>query len=86
MEELHLSYALVGSLAVVLAALSSRIRDLPFSEPLAALVLGVLVGPQVLGLVEISDDVRSTLLVEAARVLLAVSLIGVALRYPVRRL
>jgi len=86
MEQLHLAYALVGSLAVALAALSSRIRDLPFSEPLLALLLGVLVGPQLLGLIEVSDSSRPTLFSELGRVLLAVSLMGVALRYPVRRL
>lgn len=86
MDELHLAYALVGSLAVALAALSSRIRDLPLSEPLLALLLGVLVGPELLGLIDVPEDSRSTLLTETGRVLLAVSLIGVALRYPVRRL
>ena len=86
MEDLHLAYALVGSLAVALAALSSRIRNLPLSEPLLALLLGVLVGPQVLGLLDVPESTRSTLLTETARVLLAISLIGVALRYPVRRL
>jgi NhaP-type Na+/H+ or K+/H+ antiporter len=85
-EELHLGYALVGGLAVVLAAMSGTIRHLPLSEPLLALVLGVVAGPQVLGLIEIPDDERSTLLLEVARILLAISLIGVALRYPVRRL
>jgi hypothetical protein len=34
MDELHLGYALVGSLAVVFAAMSTNVRDLPFSEPL----------------------------------------------------
>jgi NhaP-type Na+/H+ or K+/H+ antiporter len=86
MEDLHLGYALVGSLAVALAALSSRIRHLPLSEPLLALLLGVLVGPQLLGLLDVPESTRSTLLTETARVLLAISLIGVALRYPVRRL
>ncbi|WP_222195021.1 cation:proton antiporter domain-containing protein [Modestobacter italicus] len=86
MDQLHLAYALVGSLAVALAALSSRIRDLPLSEPLLALLLGVLVGPQLLGLIEVSEATRPTLLSEMGRVLLAISLIGVALRYPVRRL
>lgn len=84
--ELHLGYALVGTLAVALAAVSSRMRDLPLSEPLLALVLGVLVGPQVLGLIDLPDRERAALLVEVARLLLAVSLMGVALRYPVRRL
>jgi len=86
MDDLHLGYALVGGLAVVLAAISGRIRDLPFSEPLLALLLGVLAGPQVVGLIEEPDGGRSPLLLEVARVLLAISLIGVALRYPVRRL
>ncbi|GAA4749803.1 cation:proton antiporter [Modestobacter marinus] len=86
MEDLHLGYALVGTLAVALAALSSKMRELPFSEPLLALLLGVVVGPQVLGLIEVAEASRSTLVEETARVLLAVSLIGVALRYPVRRL
>lgn len=86
MDELHIGYAVVGSLAVVLAALSSRMRDMPFSEPLLALLLGVLVGPQLLGLIEITDSERPTLLLEVARILLAVSLMGVALRFPVRRL
>ncbi|MGY2081307.1 cation:proton antiporter [Modestobacter sp. SYSU DS0657] len=86
MEDLHLGYALVGGLAVVLAALSGKMRDLPFSEPLLALLLGVVVGPQVLGLVDVAEAMRSTLVEEMARVLLAVSLIGVALRFPVRRL
>lgn len=86
MEELHVAYALVGSLAVVLAALSSRIRSLPISEPLLALLLGVLVGPEVLDWVRVPESQRSTLLLEVTRGLLAVSLIGVALRFPVRRL
>ena len=86
MEELHIGYAVVGLLAVVLAAMSTRMRDMPFSEPLLALLLGVLVGPQLLGLIELPDNDRSTVLHEVARVLLAVSLMGVALRFPVRRL
>ncbi|MGY1838675.1 MULTISPECIES: cation:proton antiporter domain-containing protein [unclassified Modestobacter] len=86
MEDLHLGYALVGGLAVVLAAVSGKMRDLPVSEPLLALVLGVVVGPQVLGLVEVAEPMRTPLVHEMARVLLAVSLIGVGLRFPVRRL
>jgi NhaP-type Na+/H+ or K+/H+ antiporter len=86
MDELHLGYALVGSLAVVLAAMSTRVRDLPFSEPLLALLLGVAAGPEVLGLVHVPEEHRSRLMTEASRVLLAVSLMGVGLRYPVRRL
>lgn len=49
METLHLLYAVVGATSVVLALGSARIRELPLSEPLVALVLGVLLGPAVLG-------------------------------------
>ena len=86
MKDLHVAYAVVGSLAVVLAALSSRVRSLPVSEPLLALVLGVLVGPAVFGWVDVPVGERSSLLMEVSRGLLAVSLIGVGLRFPVRRL
>jgi NhaP-type Na+/H+ or K+/H+ antiporter len=37
-----------GALGVLVAALSARSRRLPVSEPLLALVVGVLVGPEVL--------------------------------------
>ncbi|HMM96635.1 cation:proton antiporter [Phycicoccus sp.] len=86
MKDLHVGYAVVGALAVVLAALSSKIRQLPFSEPLLALVVGVVVGPEVLGWIRVPEGDRSSLVLEGGRALLAVSLIGVALRFPVRRL
>lgn len=73
----------VGALGVVVAALSARLRRLPLSEPLLALVVGVLVGPAVLGVLTmptILDDHKT--FHEATRLLLAVSVMGVALRYP----
>lgn len=85
-EELHLGYAVVGTLAVALAAVSAKIRDLPLSGPLLALLLGIAVGPQALDLIAITDSARPGLLLEVSRILLAVSLIGVALRFPTRRL
>lgn len=86
MGALHLGYALVGALSVLLAFGSSRIRYLPVSEPLLALLLGVLAGPRVLGLIDLPDAERPGLTLEAARLLLAVSLMAVALRYPTRDL
>jgi sodium/hydrogen antiporter len=80
--ELHVVYAVLGVLGVAIAAASSRIRELPLSEPLLALVAGAGVGPQALGLVELSDEQRAPLLLEGSRALLAVSLMAVALRYP----
>lgn len=71
---------------MLLAFGSSRIRYLPVSEPLLALLVGVLAGPLVLGLIDLPDAERPGLMLEAARLLLAVSLMAVALRYPARDL
>ena len=86
MQTLHLTYAVAGLLAVALILGSQRISRLPVTEPLIALCFGAALGPAALGLLVIPDDVRSTLLLEATRALLAVSLIGVALRFPVGQL
>ncbi|MBX7267686.1 cation:proton antiporter [Micromonospora sp. Llam7] len=81
MDPLHLSYALVGVLGVLLAFWSSAIRRVPVSEPLLALLVGVLAGP-VLGLVDLPRHEVSVVTLEASRVLLAISLMAVALRFP----
>lgn len=73
----------VGVLGTFVAALSARIRLLPLSEPLVALVIGVLLGRQVTGALSLPtllDD--HALMHEATRLLLAVSVMSVALRYP----
>ena len=40
----------MGALGVLVAALSARIRRLPVSEPMLALVIGVLLGPEIFNL------------------------------------
>jgi sodium/hydrogen antiporter len=72
-----------GALGLVIAALSARLRRMPLSEPLLALVAGVLLGPgvlDVLSLAPITSDHQT--FHEGSRLLLAVSVMGVALRYP----
>jgi len=81
MDRLHLSYALVGILGVLLAFWSSSIRRTPISEPLLALLVGVLAGP-LLGLIDLPHRQMSILTLETSRVLLAISLMAVALRFP----
>lgn len=74
----------VGVLGVAIAALSSRLRRSLVSEPLLALLGGVLLGPQVLGALSIPPITTGhATMHEAARVLLAISVTGVALRYPI---
>ncbi|MDF2966955.1 MAG: hypothetical protein K0Q93_733 [Nocardioidaceae bacterium] len=86
MERLYITYAVFGTLSVVLALMSTRLRQWPVSEPLTAMVLGIALGPQVLGVVEIGPPLRDPLLLEGSRLLLAVSVMAAALRFPVRDL
>ncbi|MGV0642502.1 cation:proton antiporter [Mycolicibacterium sp. XJ2546] len=74
----------VGVLGVVVAALSAKMRRLPISEPLLGLAAGVLIGPQVLDVVRIPlVTEEQSLLHQTSRILLAVSVMAVALRYPI---
>ncbi|MDG4811118.1 cation:proton antiporter [Micromonospora sp. WMMD1120] len=82
MSPLLLAYALVGGLGVLLAFWSSAIRRTVLSEPLLALALGVLAGP-VIGLIDLTDRLGAELNREVSRALLAVSLMAVALRFPI---
>jgi NhaP-type Na+/H+ or K+/H+ antiporter len=86
MDRLYLVYAAIGTAGVLLALVSRSLRQLPLSEPLVALLVGVVLGPQLLGLLEISDAVRDPLLLEGARLLLAGSVMAAALRFPVTAL
>lgn len=73
----------VGVLGVLVAALSARIRRLPVSEPLLALVAGVLLGPGVLDVLSLPPVTAEHATVhDTTRLLLAISVMGVALRYP----
>lgn len=73
----------VGLLGVLVAAVSAKMRRLPISEPLLGLVAGVVIGPQVLDVFRMAPLTTShSLLHEVSRVLLAVSVMAVALRYP----
>lgn len=75
----------VGALGVLVAALSARIRRMPVSEPLLAVVIGVLIGPRVLDVLSVPPITAAhSTLHDAARLLLAISVMGVALRYPFR--
>ena len=72
-----------GALAVVVVASSRLIRSLPVSEPLVALLVGVVLGPQLTGtfdLPPLTEEWKP--LHEASRLLLALSVMAVALRYP----
>ncbi len=84
MSELNVALAAGGGLLVVLGLLTNRIKDTVFvSEPLLALLAGVLIGPAAFGLLDLADfGDREAILEGAARLTLAVALTGVALRLP----
>lgn len=83
MTWLPTTLALIGVSGILLALISQPIRrSLPVSEPMVGLLLGVLVGPAVLGWLVIEDHVRDVLLLEGTRVLLAASVMAAALRFP----
>ena len=74
-----------GILGIAIAALSGRLRRWPVSEPVLGLAAGVLLGPALLGVLDLpplTED--STWMHTASRLLLAVSVMSVALRYPIR--
>jgi len=85
LSELNIALAAVGGLVLLLGLLSGLIRRSILSEPLVALLVGVLLGPAALGLLDPAGwGSRETILEEAARLTLAISLMGVALRLPRR--
>jgi NhaP-type Na+/H+ or K+/H+ antiporter len=82
---LYVSLAAVGGLLLLLGMLGGLLKErTPVSEPLIALIAGVLIGPAALGLLDLADlGNRTLILEEAALVTLGVALVGVALRLPI---
>jgi sodium/hydrogen antiporter len=82
---LYVSLAAVGGLLLLLGMLGGLLKErTPISEPLIALLAGVLIGPAAFGLLDLADIGDQTLILEeAALVTLGVALVGVALRLPV---
>src|SRR5918997_4996734 len=85
LRELYVSLAAVGGLLLLLGVLGGLLKErTPVSEPLIALLAGVLIGPAALGLLDLAELGDATLILEqAALVTLGIALVGVALRLPV---
>ena len=85
MTELYVSLAAVGGLLLLLGMLGGVLKErTPVSEPLVALLAGVLIGPAALGLLDLAGlGDQTVILEEAALVTLGIALVGVALRLPV---
>ncbi len=74
----------VGLSVLVLGLLSGVLRKSMLSESLAALIAGIILGPAVLGVLEVGD-LRDPVIEEVTRFTLAIGLMGVALRLPPRQ-
>jgi NhaP-type Na+/H+ or K+/H+ antiporter len=83
MNEFNAIVALLGGIVVLLGLGSARLATSPFPPALLALVVGIAVGPEAFGLIDLEAlGDRATLLERAARLTLGIGLVGVALRIP----
>jgi NhaP-type Na+/H+ or K+/H+ antiporter len=86
LHDLYVALAVIGGLLLVLGLLTGLINNTAYaSEPLIALLAGVLIGPAALGWLNLSavGIQEEVILEQASLVTLAVALVGVALRLPV---
>src|SRR3712207_528988 len=85
LTELYVALATIAGLLLILGMLAGLIHESGFlSEPLFALLAGVLVGPAVFDLLDLTGLGDQMMVLEvAALVTLAIALMGVALRLPV---
>jgi sodium/hydrogen antiporter len=84
MTELDIALTVVGGLVLFLGLLSRPLERLPLGAPLIALLLGVALGPQAIGLLDPSLWVGDTmaLLEQGARLTIAIGLMAIALHLP----
>lgn len=81
MHSLDIALAVMGATVVALGIASDALKRSPISEPMLAVAVGVAVGPVGLGWLALEEWGDPLLILEeAARLTLAVSLMGVALR------
>ena len=87
MSQMNLALALGGVTLLALGLVSGFIKNrLWISEPVIATVIGILVGPAVMqaAAFTLPEERETTVLLEFARITLAISIMGAALRLPAR--
>lgn len=75
-----------GVVALLVAALLGRLQRWSISPPMLGLVAGVIAGPEVLGALNIAEAEQVRVMQVAARLLLAVALMAIGLRYPISQM
>lgn len=85
MDQLNLTLLIIGSLALILGLIAGLMRSRVYflSEPLTAMLLGIVVGPYGLGLLDLArwGDPKS-ILEQVARLTVAIAVMSSALRLP----
>jgi NhaP-type Na+/H+ or K+/H+ antiporter len=76
----------IGGVAVAVGLASGRLRELPVTGALVALVIGGLLGREALGVLDVSDARRHDVLFVAAEISAALAIMAAALRAPVPKL
>lgn len=87
MTELNIALATIGGLTLVLSLVAGFVQNRVYvlSEPLAAVLLGIVLGPAGLGLLELASFGDPFVLVEqAARLTVGLAVMAAALRLPQR--
>ncbi len=81
MSQLNIALAVTGAVVLLVGLFSNRIKRSLLQEPMAAVLVGVAVGPYALGWLDVALwGEENTVLEQAARLTLAIGLMGVALR------
>jgi sodium/hydrogen antiporter len=81
METFNLTIAIIAATVLVTGVFSLPLKRTPVQEPMIAVAIGLLIGPYALGLVDLSNlHDPPQLIYEAARITVAVAVMGVALR------
>jgi sodium/hydrogen antiporter len=87
MSALNLGLAIAATSVLLLGLASGYVKNrLWVSEPLIAMLIGILAGPAVFGVaaIELPEEQQTAFLLEFARITLAISIMGAALRLPPR--
>ncbi|RKD89080.1 cation:proton antiporter domain-containing protein [Halopiger aswanensis] len=87
MQELNIAFVTIGGLTLVLSLVAGFMRSKVYflSEPMAAVLLGILIGPPGLGLIRLSGWADPfTILEQFARLTVGLAVMAAALRLPQR--
>lgn len=80
--ELWLVLFIVSLLILILGGVYKKMEELTLTEPLIALLLGVLLGPAILGIIETDDPIKFKILEKTCEFTMAMALMATALRLP----